>query len=468
MSSPMRTVFLCLPLALVLGCEKITVLECDDASHADAEPDGGLLDKDASPVDTGEVGDAGGELDGGSDAGNPGCSGGGYCIEALVPSVEVANVREMVVLTPTVRDDGQVLAFSGATAEITAARRPGLPDARLSDLSLTYSVDPVTGVAQFLVSEVPTWFSTTTFTVRVHATATGGPDVSAEASVTVRGNIALSGYSDVYTVASDGLPAKSVNFTQGRLLSGSSFVDSPEDLWMARDGTLLVYDDGASPPRIRRFALDGENSQLPDFQFEDGATPIIDSSQTGTGLTQLSDGRVVLIDYYYARSQETVVHVWNEDGTFSHSFNAPNPNAAWSGAAADDMGHLFVLESMTNGRLIQIDPATGFEQRAVTTDISTGLNLLWRPDGAFYVGLSGSVIRVSPQGGKQMVSGLPTGSESYRHLAAFGSARVITTRSTSSESTNVVLIENTENVGFFRQAGVGGPVFTPYGIASFE
>jgi hypothetical protein len=278
----------------------------------------------------------------------------------------------------------------------------------------------------------------------------------------------VSGLAEVFAIASDGLPARSVNFTQGRLLSGSSYVDEPEDLWMARDGTLLVYDHAAVPPRIRRFALDSENSQLPDFQFEVGSEQIITSLHSGIGMTQLSDGRVALVDYEFSRAQESMIHLWNEDGTFSHSINAPNPTTTWSGVAADDMGHLFVLERETNGRLIEIDPATGFEVRVVTTDIATGYNLLWTPEG-FYVGLSGSALRVTPQGGKQMVSGLPANSSSIlRHFAPFGSARVLATRDVSTDSTNVVVIEETDFVSFLRREGVGGPVFTPYGIAYLD
>jgi hypothetical protein len=464
----MRLLALCSLLAL-FGCEKITVLECDDASHADGgmDPDGGQ-NKDASPLDTGPEDDAGGEQDAMPGDVGPDCSAA-YCIESLAVSVDLANVREVVTFTPTVRDNGQTLTFSGNAGEITGSRRAVLPPPDLDDIEMTFAVDPVTGTAQFSVTEVPTWFSTTTFTVRIHAASAGGPDVSAEASVTIRGNAVVSGVSEVYAVASDGLPAQSRNFTQGRLLSGSSFVDEPEDLWMARDGTLLVYDHGATPPRIRRFLLDGENSQLPDFQFEVAGTPIITDLHTGTGMTQLSDGRVALVDYEFSRTQESMIHVWNEDGTFSHSINAPNPSTVWTGPSADDMGHLFVLERAGNGRLIEIDPATGFEVRVVTTDIASGYNTLWRPDGSFYVGLSGSVLRVSPQGGKQMISGLPSGSSTIiRHLAPFGPARVLATRDTSTESMNVVIIEDTDFVSFLRREGVGGPVFFPYGLAYLD
>jgi hypothetical protein len=471
----MLRLLLLLSIGLALaGCEKITVAECDDANHVDAGADTDALPKEDSGIgdgglneDAGEDRDAAG-MDAEPQDGGPDCAAQ-YCIESLAASVDVANVREMVTFTPTVRDNGNALTFSGSIEEITASRRAELPPLDLDDVDLTFAVDPATGMAQLAVTEVPTWFSTTTFTVRVHAQAAGGPDVVAEASVTIRGNVAVSGVSDVYAIASDGLPARSVNFDQGRLLSGSSFVDSPEDLWLARDGSLLVYDHGATPPRIRRFALDGENSQLPDFQFENGGMPIIEASHTGTGMTQLSDGRVVLIDYYFSRSQESMLHVWNEDGTFSHTISAPNGLTDWSGAAGDEMGRLYVLERTSNGRLIEIDPATGFEQRVVTTDISQGYNLLWQADGSFYVGLVGSVLRVTPQGGKQMVSGLPgSTTDIFRHLAPFGPARIVATRGTSSDAFNVVVIEDTEYLGYLRRENVGGPVLSPYGIAFLD
>jgi hypothetical protein len=466
----MRFLALLLP-ALLFGCEKITVRECDDANHVDANgPDMGPNDKDANNVDGGNDLDGGVDPDAAEeDASNPTCNSGGYCIEALTASAPIANVREAVMFTPTVRDNGETLMFSGTEAEIVASRRSPLPAFDASDVTITFTVDPSTGTAQFIVNEVPTWFTTTTFTVRVHGQSQSGPDVYADASVTIRGNIVVSGTSEVYAIASDGLPALSVNFTQGRLISGSSFVDEPEDMWLARDGTLLVYDAASTPPRIRNFALDAENSQLPDFDFVDGANmPIISELNEGVGLTQLSDGRVALIDYLFSRPQSSIIHFWNEDGSFSHSINAPNPNTRWFGLAGDDGGGLFVLEQDSNGRLIEIDPATGFELGVVTTDLATAYNVLWRPDGSFYVGLYGSVIRVTPQGGKQMVSGLPGSSDTYRHLSPFGADRVLTTRNSSSEYSNVLIIEDTDNLGYLRREGVGGPVFLPYGVAYLD
>jgi hypothetical protein len=76
---------------------------------------------------------------------------------------------------------------------------------------------------------------------------------------------------------------------------------------------------------------------------------------------------------------------------------------------------------------------------------------------------------VTPQGGKQMVSGLPGGgSEAFRHLAPFGPARLVATRNASSDSMNVVIIEDTDYVGYLRRENVGGAVFVPYGLAYLE
>jgi hypothetical protein len=86
------------------------------------------------------------------------------------------------------------------------------------------------------------------------------------------------------------------------------------------------------------------------------------------------------------------------------------------------------------------------------------------PDGYFYVGLSGSVLRVTPQGGKQMVSGLPSTGSSYRYMAPFGGG-IAAGLSTGSSSTNVLLIEGTDFVKQLRRENVGGPYLTPYGIA---
>src|SRR5262249_46264867 len=125
------------------------------------------------------------------------------------------------------------------------------------------------GTVTFTVNDVPPWFATTTFTVKLHAHSATGPDVATTASVDIRGNVLFSGSSAVYAVASDGRPAHSVNFTHGELLNGPSFIDTPRSMVLAHDGTLVIYDHGTQPPRIRRFQLTGENVGLGDFAYQD-------------------------------------------------------------------------------------------------------------------------------------------------------------------------------------------------------
>jgi hypothetical protein len=456
-----------LALSLLFGCEKITVLECDGHVAGDAgSADGASADtggKDASTGDADVDLDGGEMIDGGGmDAGMT-CTP--YCIASVTASLDRANVREAIMFTPVIENaGGAALMFSGSVSEISGERRAALPPIDLGDVDLTFAVDPATGVASFSVGEVPTWFSTTTFVVRIHAQANGGPDRVGEGRVTINGNVVYSGYSEVFAEASDGIPAQSQNFTEGRLLEGASFVDTPQDLLMAKDGLLLVYDHGASPPRIRRFALDAENSHVGDFQFDDAGSPIILSTHTGIGMTQLSDGRVALVEYEFTRTVESKIHVWDENGSYSHSFDGPSPSTHWSGVASDDTGKLFVLERASNGRVVEIDPATGFEQAVVTTDISNGFNLRWRPGGYFYVGLIGSMLRVTPQGGKQMINALPPSSSIYyEHIAPFGDG-VIATRDTSSDYANVVVIEDLDFARYLRRENVGNPITIPEGL----
>src|SRR5262249_43019737 len=152
------------------------------------------------------------------------------------------------------------------------------------------------------------------------------PEVTAEGRVTIRGNTVFANYQTVHSVASDGRPARSISLNTGRLIEGSSFIREPGNMFVARDGTLIVYDMGASPERLRRFDLSGENVHLGDFEYQDAqATAYIQVDQSGTGLTQLMDGRFALAVYDYDRNPDSAIVLWNEDGTYDRTLNALDP-----------------------------------------------------------------------------------------------------------------------------------------------
>lgn len=456
------------------------VAECDDA-HVDASVDGadaGLEDQGA--VDTGEP-DLGqtdlggmdlGEIDvgsldmGGPDMGPMGCANAPYCITALSPDQNEINVRTQASFTPQVMNPGGVaLNYWVEEAELSTSRKPGRPELFLSDIELTYVADPSTGQVTLMVIDVPTWFMTTTFKVRLNAQGPNAKDpiVFAEAEVTVRGNVLVSGSSAVYAIASDGLPATSLNFNNGELIRGTSFVSDPKGIVLSSDGSLLVYSDDSSPPKVSRFEISGENVQLGDFDTMDGnGQPLLTSDGGGVGIVELSDGTVALIDYQFSRQTETRLVLWSPDGSYLRTLS-PAPSTRWSGLTTDGGPGIIVAEQESAGRVIRIDPITGAVMEVIATDISGIWGIRWAPDGHIYVGMTGSMLRITPQGGKQMIGMLPTTSFSWRHITPFGEEGILATRNSSSDDLNVVLIRGTRFISQFRAMDLG-PVITPAGI----
>lgn len=481
----MRLAAVAAALSLLTACgQKIVVHECDgDVSNP---RDGGVVHRtdsgDRDPGDDAGAGSrdggagspdggAGQDGGGGQDGGSVGCPAGApYCITALVPSVDQAEVRSPVTFTATLDDPGGAgPTFSVEPADVTTRRRAPLPDADLDDLELTLATDPDTGETTFTVAQVPTWFATTTFVIRLHAQAPGGPEVWAEASVTIRGNVLLSGSSSVYAVASDGRPALSENFTDGRLLDGNSFLRSPRDMLVARDGTLVVYDDGTTPPRLRRFELTGENRSLGDFDHEDDmGEALIRAGETAHGFTQLDDGRFVLVDYEFSSTPASRLVLWNEDGTYDRTLPAVDPDVRWTGVATGDPGEIVVLERDLEGRLLRIDADSGAEVGVIATDVAYGWNVARMPDGSWVAGTTGDVLRVTPQGGRVAANQLPGGSSDYwEFITPVGADGYLAARDRRGSNENVALIREDDFVRWYRQSS-GSPYLLPVGMTLLE
>lgn len=453
------------------GCgQEIVVVQCDghvaddvdggarDGGRIDDELDGGVVD--GGERDGGER--DGGERDGGADA----CGAAPYCITALVPSAGRVPVRTPVTFTAEIDNPGgAALAFTVDEAAIVATRRAGVPPLVPSDIAWSLTVD-ASGVATFQVSEVPTWYAATTFTIRVEATAPGGPVVAATADVVVDGNVVFADLGAVFAVASDGLPARSVNFTQGRFLEGDSFVRTPTDVLMLRDGSLLVQDRGTDPQSLKRFELSGENVLLGSFETDEAGTPFLDT-ENGLGMAQLDDGRIVVIDERIGRTPTTRFVVYREDGIYERAIVPTTPSERYDGIAAGPNGS-FLVGATLGRRIVQYAPDSGTAIGDFATEV-VGISALTRAqDGSYYVGSSGTIVRLSATGARMMINGLPDdGSTDWEFLAPFGSGRVLASRRVTSAYLNVTAIEGVQSLGWFRQENAN-PVRSTYGIAYLE
>jgi hypothetical protein len=474
------------PILLAACGQDIVTVECADGGHPDPTDsgvitvaDGGITNPDATANDPDATAndpdattnrDATVDPDGGM---MTGCGASPYCITALPPSVASANVREAVTFTPVIDNPNSIaLTFTAPEAEIVATRKPGLPALVKTEIDLNYTVAP-NGAITFSVAEVPPHFTTTTFTVKLHAKGPGSmPEVIAEGQVEVRGNVLIASGNAVYAVASDGRPARSISLMSGRIIEGSSFIRDPGNMILARDGTLIVYDKGTAPERVRRFELSGENVHLGDFEYQNGsAEPYIMDGQTATGLAQLMDGRIALVIYDYDRTPaDSGIIIWNADGTYERTINALDPNVEWQGLTASKTANeLLVIEQGGNNRLIRIDPTSNAELGVVATDIVSAWGLLAMPSGHTYVGVTAGIIRVTPQGGKTMISMLMTASIDYwNFLTPFSGGRVLATRDVSSDFNNIAVVDGTVATGLLRPMNVGGSNLTPDGLVYLE
>jgi hypothetical protein len=459
---------LCLPvltLAVGLaGCrQEVVASACGDGhvdvdATADASPPGDAGSPDTQGADTGT-----------SDAGladaAPRCEP--FCLRGVTVSADVVDVKEAVTLTP-------VLDTSGSgPREVTAPTwraergtgRPALVPAELN-VSVSASATQVT----FVVQEVPPWFFETTFvvTVQVRDVGSGFTD-TVEASVKVRGNVLLSGGADgkVYAVASDGRPAGGIGgrFADGALLE--QLVVTPRSLQLLPDGTLLVHDEGATPPRIGRFELTGKDVSLADLQYRDGQGMAVFSNEQNAayGLALLPDGRAVYPEHHFAgvsNEPKSRLMVWRADGTFERSVWAPSSEEEWRGATTTPDGKVVVADRGLDV-ITRYDPAT------------------WLPDGTLVDRLPGIVYAVEPTAqalyvtgyqfiwevgwaaGRAAITDLPGAASAWRGITAYEGGRLLAIRDTQDTATNVVLIEGRRFVRYFRVASAG-PVMSPSAI----
>ncbi len=446
------------------------VIEEWDLGYGDATtPDRGTTDAgtdDASGVDA--AGPDGGSDDTGvnRDAGQGGCANASYCITALAPDIDHAMARELVSFTPTIDNPNQLpLTFTARVSN--TRRRANLPAAVLSELTVQVLTD-AQGTATFALNDVPPWFATTTFEIELTADGPEGA-VSITAETTVQGNVLVSSSNRVLGVASDGEPATSINFSNGELISGTNFIRDPADLLLARDGTLVVVDEGTNPLRLRRFELVGENASLPDFADVDANGADLVTGDPN-GLTQLDDGRFVLVEYDFSRSVESRIIIWNEDGSHSASYDDPINVLELRAPVQVATGELLVAHRSTVGRIIRINLSNGRFIDDYLTDVANAFSMRALADGSVMVGAVDSFFRVTPQGGRRMVSMLPqapTGASwDFDHIADFGDG-VIVAIDENESANNLFIVENDQFVRPLRSMPTGQSFF-PAGITTLQ
>jgi hypothetical protein len=443
--------------ALLGGCAKeIVIVECDAHDETDGSSDQGqdagpgadaAFGPDAAPgADAPPLADAApgadAAADGGPnppdagfpDGGPPSCNGAPYCFQ-LNASSAVANVGQTVALSVSTAPSGVTLSYRAqAVAQLASTRAMNRPALDPADVNLSFTVTATSGSGSFTAIDVAPWFFATTFTLRVYGKGPnpGDPEVYAETSVKVRGNTLFSdGMTDVFAISSAGRPAlyNDPGDTEGRVIR--TLVQHSQALHLAKDGTLLVWDEGISPQRILRFQVSGSDIQLGALDGNDGAMmPLLSSTQTPNWtIAEFPDGKFAVSHYDFSATPSSKVVLWNPDGSYLRTLNATDPNEEWSAAGADAAGDLLVMvASGATSQVRKLDPTTG-AVRGVLVDTlpNSGFGLLTLPDGSAFVGGWGYILNLTPAGGRQLVAGLEGSSASQWRAFTLREAGIIAT-----------------------------------------
>ncbi len=433
---------------LVLGApactQEIVVYACDahaDAGSGDAEPG---PDADGSRDATG--GDAGGRDAGGRDAGgrdatvaDP-CTSGRFCFVGLVAAATRVSPAEPVRFTADVENTaGVALSFRLPTDAVRFERAPGRPAVVPSEVPVTAQlVDPARGVVELTVRDVPPWFYETTVFVRLEASEAGGPVVSREASVVVRGNVVftLGLAGGVYALTAAGrLPTTQIPaYRSGQL--ADMLVSMPRAVYARRSvPELLVYDvDGRNDrPDVLRLEVTAHDVALGTLTRADAqgrwVLPSAGSESNSSVLAELPDGRMLAVQYDFTANPKSHLVVWAADGTLERVVPASTPDEDWRSVAVRSNGDVLVGGRIAGvGQVLRFDPTTWArrEPPMIERAPSSVVALLAMRTGVVYVAGTGFILQVSASGATAPVTGLPTSSGAFwRGLARIDDDRVV-------------------------------------------
>lgn len=466
---PGRTLWIPALLLLAACRQQVVVNECDDGGHPDASADagtdgGGTPDSgaDAGPGEDGGPTDTGPVDTGTGDAGST-CDP--LCFYGVTADLAVADVRQPVTLTVDVESStGGAWTISVDPTLMEAERAENRPALDFADVVL--ETVPSGQTVTFRVVDVAPWFFETTFRVPVTVTDTTTQlPYTRVAEVKIRGNVLLSD-NNVYAVASDGQPATLMGqYPQGILLE--QLVSTPRAIHLAPDGHLLVYDEGASPVRIKRFELTGKDVLAGNLQYLDANNASIFTTEQNVtnGFAVLPDGRVVYPEYHFSGvsgAPKSRLMLWNADGTYDREVWAPTAVEEWRSATAAPNGKLLVLDRGPDV-ISRFDANTLFADGTFVDQLpGTPYSVFATQDAAYIAGYA-YMMQATWSGGQAAITGLPGTASFWRGIAQYEGGRLLAIRDTQTDSGNLALIENRQFVRFFRVDNAG-PIIAPYGV----
>lgn len=427
--------------------QEIVVYACDahadggESPSGDAEPA-----RDADPARDASGGDAGSEDARSADAGgrdasvSDPCTSGRFCFLGLLAAAPRVSPGEPVRFTADVENTaGVALTFRLPTNAVRFERAPGRPAVVPSEVPVTVQlVDPARGVVELAVQDVPPWFYETTVFVQLEASEGGGPVVSREASVVVRGNVVFTlGQSGaVYTLTAAGRrPTTQIpSYRNGEL--ADMLVSVPRGVHARRTvPELLVYDvDGRNDrPDVLRLEVSGHDVSLGTLTRDDAQGRRLlyatTSESNHSVLAELPDGRMVAAQWEFTANPRSQLVVWRADGTLDRVLPAPTPNEEWRTVAVRADGEVLVGGRVDGvGQVLRYDPSTWTRRDPPLVERAPGVvtALLAMRTGVVYVGGTGFILHVAASGATSPISGLPTTSVAlWRGLARIDDDRIV-------------------------------------------
>lgn len=471
--------YLPLLLTVCLGCPQTVVVIGDDAGPDGGAADQGLTSNDAEAADATDTDDDAGIGDGETslDAGPGACADPDLCLQ-LTPEPARVNLRELATVRAQLDNpEGRIVRVEFCEPTPRTTRLPGRPALVLDEIEYELRLDDTTGAFTFQVLTVPPWFMATDFNfeVCVYADQQTTPSQRVPVLVHVRGNVVFSAqYQGVFAVGSDGRPAEGKD---GAYPSGTLLYDTigrATALHMASDGTLLVLDEDASPPRIARYELTAQDYKVATFAHLakdlNGAEPLYYDNIAIHSLSEMPNGVVLMADTHNSGTENPRVMMWNPDGTFRRQVRGPEIYDLWHAVAARSNDELLVARTLNiQGAVLRLDPQTAdaLPGGPLTDDLRKIVwDILPLKDGRIALAGERLAMFVTSAGGAMTVNNLPSGtSQNWRAVAQFDDTLLFANEHQGANE-NIAVVSGTRFVRWLRSAS--GPVTVPYGLAYLE